>query len=211
MVALARSSRRAAAKRRGLRLRGRRARGACARRRNGCRRNISTTPPARCCSSASPSCRNIIRPAARCSILRDHARGYRQAHSAGLRAGRIRQRLEPQGAHAVARSAARLPPTCRSISAARWSSRRRPNCGRISPRLKVLPVTADITQAIRPAGRGEGGAGARRIFPRLDHRQFRAARGGGVPAQCRPHPRRRRDADHRRRPDQAGRDAQRRL
>ena len=53
------------------------------------------------------------------------------------------------------------------------------------PGLKVLPVTADITHAVRAAGRGQGRAGARRIFPRLDHRQFRAARGGGLPAQCR--------------------------
>ena len=79
------------------------------------------------------------------------------------------------------------------------------------PGLKVLPVTADITQVVRACRAGAGGAGTRRLFSRLHHRQFRAARGGGLPAQCRDAFWARRDADHRRRSDQAGRGAQRRL
>ena len=70
------------------------------------------------------------------------------------------------------------------------------------PGLQVLPVTADITQNFALPAAGAGGAAARRIFPRLDHRQFRAARGGGFPAQCGAHPRSKRDAHRRRRPDQ---------
>ena len=40
------------------------------------------------------------------------------------------------------------------------------------------------------------------FFPGLHHRQFRAARGGGFPAQCREDSRARLEADHRRRSDQ---------
>ena len=59
-------------------------------------------------------------------------------------------------------------------------------------------------QAVRSARRRPDDA-AGRLFPGLDHRQFRAARGGGVPAPCRPHPRRRRDVHRRRRSGQGHR------
>ena len=134
MVALARSRRRPAARREQLPSSPTDVlAGLDARRRSACRRNISTTATGSRCSSASPSCRNIIRPAARC-------------RSCATTRGDIAT-LIPQGAALVefgsgsskkarillARAAARSPPMCRSISAARCSSRKRPNCGPISP------------------------------------------------------------------------------
>ena len=72
------------------------------------------------------------------------------------------------------------------------------------PQVKVLPVTADITQMFPLPGEAKARAGPRRLLPGLDHRQFRAARGGGVFAPRRKNPRARRAADRRRRSHQAG-------
>ena len=80
----------------------------------------------------------------------------------------------------------------RHLGASSCSSRRR-SCGANIPKLAVLPVAADFTKPFELPDAVRMHA-ARRLFPGLDHRQFRAARGGGVPAPRRPHPRPRRDA-----------------
>ena len=77
----------------------------------------------------------------------------------------------------------RSRPMCRSTSRPKCWRRKRPNCARDYPRLKVLPVAADFTKPFRC--RRQSPACRARIFPRLDHRQFRAARGLRVPAPCR--------------------------
>ena len=56
------------------------------------------------------------------------------------------------------------------------------------PKVAMLPVAADFTKPFDLPDAGADDA-ARRLLPRFDHRQFRAARGGGVPAPRRPHPR----------------------
>ena len=78
------------------------------------------------------------------------------------------------------------------------------------PQLKVLPVEADFTKPFRLPARSPS-MPRDRILSGLDHRQFRAARGVGVPAPRAPDARSRRDADHRRRSGQGRRGAQRGL
>ena len=69
------------------------------------------------------------------------------------------------------------------------------------PKVAMLPVAADFTKPFDLA-RCRADNAARRLLPGLDHRQFRAARGGGVPAPRRPHPRPRRGLHRRRRSGQ---------
>ena len=140
------------------------------------------------CSSASPRCRNIIRRAPSSASCDEHARRHRGADSAGRGAGRVRQRLEHQDAHPARRGAARSRPMCRSTSRREFLREQAATLRRDYPALAVLPVAADFTQPFELPARDRAHA-ARRLFPGLDHRQFRAARGGGVPAPRRPHPR----------------------
>src|ERR1043166_2899262 len=82
---------------------------------------------------------------------------------------------------------------------------------RAAPQLSKAPRASErrrLLQAVRAAG---GAIPAGRFLPRLDHRQFRAARGVDLPAQCRPHPRPRRGVHRRRRPRQGPCRASRRL
>ncbi len=124
--------------------------------RSGCRRNISTTSAARDCSSASPA-RRILPDPHRDRDPRGQCRRNRHARSGRCRAGRIRQRLEQEGAHSAARGAAGG-----GLCSGRYlrrddrteALRLRPDL----PGLQVLPVTADITKTFElpPAGASRG-------------------------------------------------------
>ena len=163
---------------------------ACARRRNDCCRNISTTAPARCCSSASPSCRNITRRASEMQILREHARDIAKLVPAGAALVEF-----GSGSSKKARIMLRALPQARRLCAGRYLRRDdRAGSARAAagfPGAEGIAGDRRYHAKLRASGAGASRARARRIFSRLDHRQFRAARGGGVPAQCRPHPRER--------------------
>ncbi len=95
-----------------------------------------------------------------------------------------------EGAHPAARGAA-----ARGLCAGRYLRRDARAGGgraarRISPSSRCCRSTADITTAVRAAGGSRERAGARRLFPGLDHRQFRAARGGGFLRNAGAHSRR---------------------
>ncbi len=117
-------------------------------------------------------------------ILQRAGRRHRQAHSGRRGAGRVRQRFEQEGAHPVEGGA-----EARRLCAGRYLRRddragsHRPAAG--FPRPQGAAGDRRHHQAVRAAGRSEGRAGARRLLSRFDHRQFRAARSGGVSAQCR--------------------------
>ena len=177
--------------------------------RSAFRRSISTTRPARGCSRRSPRWRNIIRPAA---------------------SSRSCARARP-------RSHASCPPAARWSSSARGRAARPACCSRPRPQVAAYvpvdisgemleqeasaaaprssrPCGAAVRGRFHPAVRAAGGDrrhAACRLLPGLDHRQFRAARGGRVPAQCRRSARPGRGADHRRRSGEGSRRAQRRL
>ena len=176
------------AAKRGRIVRGRRVGRPLAERRNGCRRNISTTPQARCCSSASPSCRNITRPAARCEILQRSCRRHRQACSGRRGAHRIRQRLEQEGAHSAAGAAAacRYVPVdiCREMIE-QEAAELRPDfpgsrCCRWPP---TLPRPFALPAAAKAAPLRVG------FFPGSTIGNFEPHEAAGVPAPCRQDPR----------------------
>ncbi len=79
------------------------------------------------------------------------------------------------------------------------------------PRLNIHPVAADFTHSFDLPEEARSRAGTRRLFPRLDHRQFRAARSRRFPAQCSKNSRAQFHDDHRRRSDQTRRNPQCRL
>ena len=162
------------------------------------------TRPARNCSSRSRRCRNIIRRAASSRSCASARADIARFVPRGVGADRVRQRLEQEGAD-PARGGADDRRLCAGRHFLRDARRRRrQELRRDYPRLAVLPVEADFTKPFAlPAA--VAGMRARRIFPGLDHRQFRAARSLLVPAPCRPHAGPRRDPDHRRRPGEGRR------
>ena len=126
-------------------------------------------------------------------------------------AGRIRQRLEPQGAHPARRRAER-----RGLCAGRHlgrdaCSRRRRELRQDFPRLRVLPVAADFTQPFElPAAIARRAAG-RASFPGSTIGNFEPHEAAAFLRHAAQHARARRDADRRRRPGQGRRRAERRL
>ena len=96
-------------------------------------------------------------------ILQDNAGRHRQAHSGRRGLGRIRLRLEQEGAHSVGSRAG-----AGGLCAGRYLRRDgRAGSRRIAPRfpdLKVLPVTADFTQEFELPEAAQGGAGCGSVF-----------------------------------------------
>ena len=147
---------------------------------------------------ASPSSPNIIRRAPR----RDPARLRRRhggAGGAGTRADRVRLRLEPKTELLLARCATSTP-MCRSTlrgGAGRGAAAHRgaiPGiCGAAGAGRLSRPLTLPPDIAAQPAPR---------VFSRLDHRQSRPRPRRWAAHQHAAHPRRRRQADHRRRPQE---------
>ena len=127
----------------------------------------------------------ILPDAQRARVARQIRAGDRRAVSSRQRHDRIRQRLEPQGAH----------------SARRRRERRRLRSGRYLRRVFAAGRGAGAARFSTSCGssrrcgfhrpdQAAGGdrlAAARRLLSRLDHRQFRAARGGGLSAPRRPY------------------------
>ena len=116
-------------------------------------RNISTT------TAGSELFEQITRAA---GILSDPHRARRfctttrrrdrALHPDRRRADRVRQRLEPQGAHPAAAPRRSSRPMCRSTSRpTSWRSEAA-RLRRDLPQLAVLPVAADFTRAVRAAG-----------------------------------------------------------
>ena len=163
------------------------------------RRNISMTRPGRSCSSRSRHCRNITRPAASSRFCATRRRDIGARSSRRLGADRVRQRLEPEGAHPARRRA-----DDRGLCAGRHfrrdaRRRRRRICAATIRNLRCCR-SRPISRSRSRCRRRPPAHGACRLLPGLDHRQFRAARGLLVPAPCRAHARARRDLDHRDRP-----------
>ena len=144
------------------------------------------------------------------AILERHAAEMAAVHSGRCGADRIRQRLDPQGAHAARRGAGD-----HGLCAGRHFIRdAAAGSGRAAARLSAPRRAAGrgrFHQAV-PAAARDRGAAAGRLLPGIDHRQFRAARGGRVPAVTRPTMLGAGvDADHRLRPGQGRARAQRGL
>ena len=107
------------------------------------------------------------------AILERSCRRHGEAHSGGRGADRVRQRLDPQGAHAARRGAGD-----RRLCAGRHFLRDAAAGGRrAAARLSAPDGAAGrgrLHQAVPAAARHRRPA-ARRLLPGIDHRQFRAA------------------------------------
>ncbi len=175
---------------------------------NGCRRNISTTPPARSCSKQITVLPEYYPTRTELGILRD-------------RGGEIAA-IIPEGAALVefgagattkvrlllehCEFAAYVPVDISGDFLKAQADGLRKDFP-VSASIRSRPTSPRRSRCPTPvAGNAEG-----RLLPGLDARQFRAERGLGLPAQRARHPRPRRADDHRRRPREGRARAVRRL
>ena len=112
------------------------------------------------------------------AILRDNARRRsRASFPPGAALVEFGSGSSTQGAASCSTRRRSSPPMCRSTSRPKCCSRRRRSFERDHPQPRGAAGRSRLHPAVRAAGGGRGPA-ARRFLSRLDHRQFRAARGG---------------------------------